>query len=129
MLFKYYWAFYFVLFLLVLGFELGLCLLGRYFTTWATFPALFYFFRSFLGAFFYFGLVFVFRSTGVWAQGIMVARQALYQLSHSTSPQGLVFLPLAGIRPWSFIPKASHVAGGAQWDLDNFLPELKPQSF
>jgi hypothetical protein len=36
----------------------------------------------------------------VWTQGLTLARQALYHLSHSTSPSKVFSLPYAGHTPW-----------------------------
>jgi hypothetical protein len=35
---------------------------------------------------------FSFCGTGIWTQGLMFARQALYQLSHSSSPSLMLFI-------------------------------------
>jgi hypothetical protein len=59
-------------FFLVMGFRLrALCLVGRHPTTWTIPPAFFFFF---------------FGGTEIWTQGFMLAKQALYHLSHTCSP-------------------------------------------
>jgi hypothetical protein len=82
-------------------------------------------------------------SNGIWTQGLIFARRALYSLSHTPSPflalvifpvESHVILPRADLRPHSSYLHLPHIAGITdmpplpacllRWGLTNFLPGL-----